>query len=48
MPNTRLNPEKVAPTMEESLKALQLDYVDMYLIHNPIGMKADHHHRINR
>ncbi|CAG0880031.1 unnamed protein product [Cyprideis torosa] len=29
----------VGPFLEKSLKALQLDYVDCYLIHSPVGVK---------
>ena len=27
----------VLPTLEESLKKLQLDYLDLYLVHSPIA-----------
>lgn len=33
-----MTPEKVNYFLEKDLKALRLDYVDMYLIHSPIGM----------
>nr|XP_034353956.1 prostaglandin-E(2) 9-reductase-like isoform X2 [Arvicanthis niloticus] len=32
-------PELVQPCLEQSLKKLQLDYVDLYLIHFPVSMK---------
>ncbi|MCP6559807.1 aldo/keto reductase, partial [Klebsiella pneumoniae] len=32
-------PELVRPSLEESLKKLQLDYVDLYLIHFPMALK---------
>ncbi|XP_040852832.1 prostaglandin-E(2) 9-reductase-like isoform X5 [Ochotona curzoniae] len=33
-------PELVRPSLEESLKKLQLDYVDLYIIHFPAALKA--------
>ncbi|XP_036615401.1 aldo-keto reductase family 1 member C1 homolog [Trichosurus vulpecula] len=32
-------PELVRPALEESLKTLQLDYLDLYIIHSPISFK---------
>nr|XP_051676339.1 prostaglandin-E(2) 9-reductase [Oryctolagus cuniculus] len=32
-------PELVRPSLEESLKKLQLDYVDLYIIHYPVSLK---------
>ncbi|XP_062066991.1 prostaglandin-E(2) 9-reductase-like [Lepus europaeus] len=32
-------PELVRPSLEKSLKNLQLDYVDLYIIHFPVSMK---------
>ncbi|XP_008562805.1 PREDICTED: aldo-keto reductase family 1 member C1 homolog [Galeopterus variegatus] len=34
-------PELVQPSLERSLKKLQLDYVDLYLIHFPVSLKKD-------
>ncbi|XP_026334476.1 aldo-keto reductase family 1 member C15-like isoform X2 [Ursus arctos] len=36
---TFCRPELVRPALERSLKALQLDYVDLFIIHLPIAMK---------
>ncbi|XP_075066569.1 aldo-keto reductase family 1 member C1-like [Mixophyes fleayi] len=32
-------PERVRPALEKSLKDLQLDYIDLFIIHNPVEMK---------
>ncbi|KAM5172354.1 aldo-keto reductase family 1 member C3-like [Mantella aurantiaca] len=32
-------PDQVRPAIEKSLKDLQLDYIDLYIIHNPIELK---------
>src|SRR4051812_9224395 len=37
--NTNHRPERVKPAFEASLKRLQLDYVDLYLIHTPFAFK---------
>ncbi|XP_037703905.1 aldo-keto reductase family 1 member C1 homolog isoform X2 [Choloepus didactylus] len=36
---TFLRPELVRPALESSLKKLQLDYVDLYIIHFPAALK---------
>ncbi|XP_069822500.1 aldo-keto reductase family 1 member C3-like [Dendropsophus ebraccatus] len=33
------SPERVRPSLEKSLRNLQLDYVDLFLIHNPMELK---------
>ena len=37
--NTNHRPERVRPAFEASLKRLQLDYVDLYLIHTPFAFQ---------
>jgi diketogulonate reductase-like aldo/keto reductase len=37
--NTHHRPERVKPAFEASLKRLQLDYVDLYLIHTPFAFQ---------
>ena len=37
--NSNHRPERVKPAFEASLKKLQLDYVDLYLIHTPYAFK---------
>ncbi|XP_070357056.1 aldo-keto reductase family 1 member C23 isoform X2 [Equus asinus] len=37
---TSLRPQLVRPALEKSLKNLQLDYVDLYIIHFPVAVKA--------
>nr|BAB29627.1 unnamed protein product [Mus musculus] len=39
LPCTCHRPELVQPCLEQSLRKLQLDYVDLYLIHCPVSMK---------
>ncbi|KAJ0170130.1 hypothetical protein K1T71_014058 [Dendrolimus kikuchii] len=40
--NTRHKREQVAEALRESLKQLNLDYVDLYLMHWPIGINDDY------
>ncbi|HWB53781.1 MAG TPA: aldo/keto reductase, partial [Tepidisphaeraceae bacterium] len=37
--NTNHRPERVKPAFEASLKKLQLDYIDLYLIHTPYAFQ---------
>ena len=37
--NTNHRPERVKPAFEASLKRLQLDFVDLYLIHTPFAFQ---------
>ncbi|XP_004014369.1 dihydrodiol dehydrogenase 3 isoform X1 [Ovis aries] len=37
--STSLRPELVRPALEKSLNNLQLDYVDLYIIHFPVALK---------
>jgi diketogulonate reductase-like aldo/keto reductase len=37
--NTNHRPERVRPALEASLKKLQVDYVDLYLIHTPFAFR---------
>ena len=36
-----MQPEDVGPYCDLSLKALGLDYIDLYLIHAPVGVQKD-------
>ncbi|XP_044137407.1 estradiol 17 beta-dehydrogenase 5-like isoform X2 [Bufo gargarizans] len=36
---TDQSPERVGPSLEKSLRDLQLDYIDLFLIHNPMELK---------
>src|SRR6516225_10143292 len=38
--NNNHRPERVKPAFEASLKKLQIDYVDLYLIHTPFAFQA--------
>ncbi|XP_036184459.1 aldo-keto reductase family 1 member D1 isoform X2 [Myotis myotis] len=38
--STHFEPERVRPYLEKTLKALQLDYVDLYIIEMPMALKA--------
>src|SRR5580765_1685049 len=37
--NTNHRPQRVKPAFEASLKKLQLDYIDLYLIHTPFAFQ---------
>jgi diketogulonate reductase-like aldo/keto reductase len=37
--NSNHRPERVKPAFEASLKRLQLDYIDLYLIHTPFAFQ---------
>ena len=41
LPIFALNPSAVRPTVEQSLKNLCIDYLDLYLIHSPMGIEFD-------
>ncbi|XP_063912523.1 1,5-anhydro-D-fructose reductase-like [Zophobas morio] len=41
LPMQGVHPDRVETFMKKSLENLQLDYVDLYLIHFPIGFKCD-------
>uniref|UniRef100_A0A2K6FV63 Aldo-keto reductase family 1 member D1 n=1 Tax=Propithecus coquereli TaxID=379532 RepID=A0A2K6FV63_PROCO len=40
---TNHEPEMVRPTLERTLKTLQLDYVDLYIIEIPMALKVECH-----
>jgi len=40
LPINAMKPEKVRRFLNQSLKKLQMDYVDLYLIHTPIGVEG--------
>ena len=42
-----MRPLDVTPFLKESLEKLQLDYVDLYLIHMPFGYTKDAYDRNN-
>ena len=41
LPTFALDPSAVRPTLEQSLKHLCIDYLDLYLIHSPISVEFD-------
>lgn len=42
--NTFHPPELVRPALERTLKALKLDYVDLYIMELPMAFKVRHTH----
>jgi aldehyde reductase len=42
--NTNHRPERVEPAFEDSLKRLQIDYLDLYLIHTPFAFHPGDEH----
>lgn len=44
--NTHHRPEYVRPAVEASLKALQLEYLDLYLVHWPVSFVVSVRKRI--
>ena len=41
MPSKAIRPDKVELLIKKSLQALRTDYIDLYLIHTPMGFKYD-------
>jgi alcohol dehydrogenase (NADP+) len=41
LPLFAMDPSAVRPTLEQSLKNLCIDYLDLYLIHSPIAVEVD-------
>src|SRR3954467_4125309 len=41
--NTNHRPDRVKPAFDASIKKLQLDYLDLYLIHTPPPFQHHHH-----
>ena len=46
LPPAYMRPELVREAFDRSLKRLQLDYIDLYLIHNPMPAKVNCHSHI--
>ena len=42
LPTFAMNPSAVRPSVEQSLKSLGIDYLDLYLIHTAIGIQFDY------
>jgi len=40
LPNQGVHPDRVAKFLKMSLNKLQMEYVDLYLIHNPAGLQT--------
>ncbi|XP_063786140.1 prostaglandin-E(2) 9-reductase-like [Pseudophryne corroboree] len=41
-------PDRVRPALENTLKDLQLDYIDLFIIHTPMDLKVECHIYLNQ